>query len=72
MCSDTVDDYILNNIHVKKRTHISKLDRLATTLRVRVSRDPDTAMNMKHVMSLVKWFERRRFKEPEDKKAAPQ
>jgi SNF2 family DNA or RNA helicase len=72
MCSDTVDDYILNNIHVKKRTHMSKLDRLATTLRVRVSRDPDTAMNMKNVMSLVKWFERRRFKEPEEKKAAPQ
>jgi SNF2 family DNA or RNA helicase len=60
-CRDTTDDFIANNIHVTKKVHMSKLDRLATTLRVRAPADPAAGLNLKNVMRMVDWFQRRRY-----------
>jgi SNF2 family DNA or RNA helicase len=65
-CTDSSDHYILDNVHVIKQGHMSSLDRLAASLRVR-AKNADGAMNKKNILRLVDWFLRRRYN-----KQAPQ
>lgn len=60
MCTDSSDHYILDNVHVIKQGHMSSLDRLAASLRVR-AKNADGAMNKKNVMKMLDWFLRRRY-----------
>jgi len=60
MCMDSSDHYILDNVHVIKQGHMSSLDRLAASLRVR-AKNADGAMNKKNILRLVDWFLRRRY-----------
>jgi superfamily II DNA helicase RecQ len=59
-CVDSTDDYILNQIHVVKSGHMSSLDRLAASLRVR-AKNADAGMTKRNVLKLVDWFMRRRY-----------
>ncbi len=59
-CTDSTDDYILNQIHVVKSGHMGALDRLAASLRVR-AKTADAAMTKKNILRLVDWFSRRRY-----------
>jgi SNF2 family DNA or RNA helicase len=52
----SVDEYILNNVHVKKQAYANALDRMVQHLQAKPVKHNSSSVNMAQVLSLLRWF----------------
>jgi hypothetical protein len=52
----SVDEYILNNVHVKKQAYANALDRMVQNLQAKPVKHNSSSVNMAQVLSLLRWF----------------